>query len=67
MGGEVFRRKLSLEETQVSGAIMIAMVVFALSIFFMRAWTWAQEGYVMAMLFGMAAAWWHQLESRQPE
>jgi hypothetical protein len=36
------------------------MIVFALSIFFMRAWTWAQEGYVMAMLFGMAAAWWAQ-------
>jgi O-antigen ligase len=67
MGREVFRRKLSLEETQISGAIMIAMVVFALSIFFMRAWTWAQEGYIMAMLFGMAAAWCHQLESRQPE
>lgn len=53
-----FRRKLSLPETQVSAALYIAMIVFALSIFFMRAWTWAQEGYVMAMLFGMAAAWW---------
>ncbi len=67
MGRDVFRRKLTLEETQVSGAILIAMIVFALSIFFMRAWTWAQEGYIMAMLFGMAAAWWHQLRTRLPE
>lgn len=53
-----FRRKQTLEQTQVSAAILIAMIVFALSIFFMRAWTWAQEGHVMAMLFGMTAAWW---------
>jgi O-antigen ligase len=67
MARSVFRRELSAEETQTSGAIMIAMVVFALSIFFMRAWTWAQEGYIMAMLFGMTAALWHQYESQGTE
>ncbi len=60
MARRPFRSLQSLADTQVSTALYIAMIVFALSIFFMRAWTWAQEGYVMAMLFGMAAAWWSQ-------
>lgn len=59
-----FREVLSRSDTQVSAALMIAMIVFALSIFFMRAWTWAQEGYVMAMIFGMTAAWWFECKDR---
>lgn len=59
-----FRTKMSLAETQVSMALMIAVIVFALSLFFMRAWTWAQEGHVMAMVLGMTAAW-HYRQSKQ--
>lgn len=64
-GLRVFREKLSQADTQVSAAVMIAMVVFAMSIFFMRAWTWAQEGNILAMIFGMTAAWYYQLRSKK--
>jgi hypothetical protein len=33
----------------------------------MRAWTWSQEGHVMAILFGMTAAWHSQHASRETE
>ncbi len=52
-----FRAQLNLADTQVSMALTIAIIVFAMSLFFMRAWTWAQEGHVMAMILGMTAAW----------
>jgi O-antigen ligase len=54
---QFIRAQLSLPETQVSMALTIAVLVFAMSLFFMRAWTWAQEGHVMAMVLGMTAAW----------
>jgi O-antigen ligase len=57
---KIFRQKLARVDTQTSAALLVAMWVFALSIFFMRAWTWSQEGHVMAILFGMTAAWYTQ-------
>lgn len=52
-----FRVRRNREDSQVSAALYIMMVVFCLSIFFMRAWTWSQEGYVLAIIFGLSAAW----------
>jgi O-antigen ligase len=58
------RARLNPAETQVSMALAIAVIVFAMSLFFMRAWTWAQEGHVMAMILGMTAAWHYQQTNR---
>jgi O-antigen ligase len=52
-----FRVRRNRRDSQVSAALYIMMVVFCLSIFFMRAWTWSQEGYVLALIFGLSAAW----------
>jgi len=51
-----FRRKLSRKDTQVTAALYIGMLVFCITILYMRAWTWGQGGYVMALLFGLVAA-----------
>lgn len=53
-------RLRSLPASATGLAVFMGMAVFVLSIFFMRAWTWGQDSYVMAFLFGIAAAWWHQ-------
>ena len=55
-----FKKKMSLENTQVSAALLMVVIVFAHSILYMRAWTWGQEGYLMAVLFGLNAAWYYR-------
>lgn len=59
-----FRIPRTRQETQVSSALYIMMLVFCLSIFFMRAWTWSQEGYLLAVIFGLCAAWLRQPDDR---
>lgn len=66
MALRAFRRLDTTDDMQTGAAVVAAMVVFALSIFFMRAWTWSQEGYQMAILFGLTAAWHHQVTARPP-
>ncbi|MEW6049665.1 MAG: O-antigen ligase family protein [Candidatus Zixiibacteriota bacterium] len=51
-----FRPAMGNRDTQVTAALFIMMVVFVMSLFFMRAWTWSQEGYVLAIIFGLNAA-----------
>jgi len=51
-----FMQKLTYKNNQVAASLFIAMVVFCVTILFMRAWTWGQGGYVMAILFGLLAA-----------
>jgi len=60
-----FKLKLSSGETQVSAALFIGLFVFVLSLFYMRAWTWGQGSYVMALLFGLVAAWYQQAGGRK--
>jgi len=60
-----FKLKLSSGETQVSAALFIGLFVFVCSLFYMRAWTWGQGSYVMALLFGLVAAWYQQTGKRQ--
>ena len=55
-----FKRKMSPEETQVSAALFMVIIVFAHSILYMRAWTWGQEGFLMAIIFGLNAAWYYR-------
>lgn len=55
-----FRHRLNTSDTQVSVALFIAMFVFAVTLLYMRAWTWAEGGYVLALLFGLSAAWYQQ-------
>jgi O-antigen ligase len=59
-GYRVFRARLSAADTQVSVALFIAMFVFAITLLYMRAWTWGEGGYIMALLFGLLAAWYQQ-------
>ncbi|MFH1686880.1 MAG: O-antigen ligase family protein [bacterium] len=55
------QRKLTPSGTGT--AIFMGMAVFSVSIFFMRAWTWGQDSYVMALVIGLNAAWWRQHQS----
>jgi O-antigen ligase len=59
-GYRVFRARLNAADTQVSVALFIAMFVFAITLLYMRAWTWGEGGYIMALLFGLLAAWYQQ-------
>jgi O-antigen ligase len=52
-----FKLKLERADSQVSAALFIAMFVFGITLIYMRAWTWGEGGYVMALLFGLVAAW----------
>lgn len=52
--------KLDTKGTQVSMALFIAMFVCFITMFYMRAWTWGQGGYILAFLFALNAAWTHQ-------
>ncbi len=65
-GFRVFRMILNSRNAQVSAALFIGMFVFCLTIFYMRAWTWGQGGYVMALLFGLLAAWYEQRRVATP-
>lgn len=68
-GYRVFRARLSAADTQVSVALFIALFVFAITLLYMRAWTWGEGGYIMALLFGLLAAWYQQTtrSQRRPE
>lgn len=57
MSYRLFRQKLSFADNQVSAAIFVSMAVFCITLLYMRAWTWGQGGYIMALLFGLTAAW----------
>jgi O-antigen ligase len=51
------RERLNAADTQVACALFIGMFVFLLTLLYMRAWTWGQGGYILALLFGLLAAW----------
>ncbi len=52
-----FRRRMSDYDQQTAAAIFVGMIVFGVTLLYMRAWTWGQGGYIMAILFGLTAAW----------
>lgn len=56
------RQSFEQNEIQVSISLIVTMFLFATTIFYMRDWTWGQTGYVMAFLFGLNAAWKHQID-----
>ena len=57
MAWRSFRRRMTPAESQISAALFIASFVFCVTIFYMRAWTWGQGGYIMVILFAFNAAW----------
>lgn len=57
------RMKSSAVDGQVSAALFIAMFTCFLTMLYMRAWTWGQGGYILALVFGLNAAWANQLAS----
>ena len=59
-----FMINLSSKDTQISAAILISIIVFSLTILYMRAWTWGQDGYIMALLFALNIAWNKKLKTK---
>jgi O-antigen ligase len=57
---------MSRRDNQVSAAVFVGMFVFFVTIFYMRAWTWGLDSYIMAMLFGLTAAWSSRSEDNAP-
>jgi O-antigen ligase len=51
-----FRAGRTRSDNQTDTALFIGMFVFVVSLFYMRAWTWGQGGYIMALLFALVAA-----------
>lgn len=39
-----------------AGALAVVMLIFGISVFYMRAWSWGQGGHIMALLFALTAA-----------
>lgn len=64
-GYRVFKTRLSAADTQVSVALFIALFIFAITLLYMRAWTWGEGGHIMALLFGLLAAWYQQTNRSQ--
>ncbi len=65
MGYRALKHRGDAAANQTSAAIFISMFVFALTILYMRAWTWGQDGHVMALLFGLTAAWYAQTSEKR--
>lgn len=42
---------------QIAGANLIAILIIFITVFYMRAWTWGQDGYLMAFLFAFNMSW----------
>ena len=59
--------KLSVSpaELQMSAATFVAIFVFCVTLFYMRAWTWGQGGYIMALLFAFSVAWNYRLRQKE--
>lgn len=53
------RRIRDRADTGPAAAALAMMVMFVLTICFMRAWTWAQGGYLLAFIFTLTAALHH--------
>lgn len=51
------RESVSRQEAPIVTAMFMAMFVFCVTLLYMRAWTWEQGGYLMALIFALHAAW----------
>lgn len=57
MAIRTIREKLAMRDRPVAYALFAVMLVFAVTLTYMRAWTWEQGGYIMAFIFALNAAW----------
>ncbi|MBU8933613.1 MAG: O-antigen ligase family protein [candidate division Zixibacteria bacterium] len=64
IGRTNLRLKLDQINAPVSVALFMAALVCFITMFYMRTWTWGQTGYILAILFGLNAAWSHQHRAR---
>ena len=64
MGIGHLKLKRNARDSQVSVALFIAMFVCFITMFYMRAWTWGQGGYILAFLFALNSAWTYQHQPR---
>lgn len=51
------REQVSAELAPIAMALFAMMLVFVVTLFYMRAWTWEQSGYLMSFIFALNAAW----------
>jgi len=51
------REKVAPDRAPVAMALFAMMLVFVVTLFYMRAWTWEQSGYLMSFIFALNAAW----------
>lgn len=58
-----FRAAKSSQDIQLGAALLVLMFVFAVTIWYVRAWTWGPDGYIMALIFGLNAAWQYRQHS----
>ncbi len=56
-----YRTKWTYSDCGTAVALYTCMILIAVTFLYMRAWTWGQGGYVMAVLFGLTAALHHQI------
>ncbi|PKK84043.1 MAG: hypothetical protein CVT49_05295 [candidate division Zixibacteria bacterium HGW-Zixibacteria-1] len=55
IGRRVLRFNETSEELPLAAALFISAFIFFITIFYMRAWTWGQEGYVLALIMALLA------------
>lgn len=49
---------------QISAANFIAITVVTFTMFYMRAWTWGQDGFLLVFLFAFNVAWYKYLKNQ---
>ncbi|MEW5923927.1 MAG: O-antigen ligase family protein [Candidatus Zixiibacteriota bacterium] len=55
IGRRVFLFNGKTEDLPLAASLFISAFVFFITIFYMRAWTWGQEGYVLALILALLA------------
>ena len=55
LGRRIMHKNDQKSDMPLTAALYISSFVFFITIFYMRAWTWGQEGYVLAIILGLLA------------
>lgn len=55
MGRRVFLSNGRSADSPLAASLFISAFIFFITIFYMRAWTWGQEGYVLALILALLA------------
>lgn len=67
MSRKLMRSSHTSQEMATGSALFGALLMFLLTLFFMRTWTFEQGGHMLAFLFALAAVWHTQKKSDAPD